>query len=100
MNPKPVARLTVPAELPRRATHTVAPGAALLVLATLAACSGGGAPTPVNQQATPPSSTPNAYTGPPPANADAQPSKINLLDNSRPAHRRGRSPPHDGPRPR
>src|SRR5437867_2284258 len=35
MNRKPVARLSVSAELPRRATHTAAPGAALLVLVTL-----------------------------------------------------------------
>src|SRR2546421_19948 len=89
MNRKPVARLTVPAELPRRATHTVAPGAALLVLATLAACSGGGAPTTVNQQSPPPGSTANAYTGPAPANADVQAFKINLWDNIRPANRCG-----------
>ena len=89
MNRKPVARLTVPAELPRRATHTVAPGAALLVLVTLGACSGGGAPTTVNQQSTPPSSTANAYTGPAPANADVQAFKINLWDNIRPANRCG-----------
>ena len=89
MNRKPVARLTVPAELPRRAMHTVAPGAALLVLVTLGACSGGGAPTTVNQQSTPPSSTANAYTGPAPANADVQAFKINLWDNIRPANRCG-----------
>src|SRR5438045_8404795 len=89
MNRKPVARLTVPAELPRRAAHSVAPGAALVVLATLAACSGGGAPTTVNQQSTPPSSTANAYTGPAPANADVQAFKINLWDNIRPANRCG-----------
>src|SRR5437762_5550898 len=89
MNRKPVARLTVPAELPRRATHTVAPGAALLVLVTLGACSGGGAPTTVNQQSTPPSSTANAYAGPAPANADVQAFKINLWDNIRPANRCG-----------
>src|SRR3989440_8076848 len=89
MNRKPVARLTVPAELPRRATHTVAPGAALLVLLSLGACSGGGAPTTVNQQSPPPGSTANAYTGPAPANADVQAFKINLWDNIRPANRCG-----------
>ena len=89
MNRRPVARLTVPAELPRRAAHAVAPGAALLVLLSLGACSGGGAPTTVNQQSTPPSSTANAYTGPAPANADVQAFKINLWDNIRPANRCG-----------
>src|SRR5437764_15487701 len=99
MNRKPVARLTVPAELPRRATHTVAPGAALLVLVTLGACSGGGAPTTGNQQSTPPSSTANAYTGPAPAKADVQAFKINPWGKIPPPHpRRGRHP-HGGPSP-
>src|SRR5256885_14079218 len=89
MNRKPVARLTVPAELPRRAAQDVAPGAALLVLLSLGACSGGGAPTTVDQQSTPPSSTANAYTGPAPANADVQAFKINLWDTTRPANRCG-----------
>src|SRR5438045_7758195 len=89
MNRKPVARLTVHAELPRRAAHSVAPGAALLGLRTLGAGSGGGAPPTVNQQSTPPSSTANAYTGPAPANADVQAFKINLWDNIRPANKCG-----------
>src|ERR1700719_5349538 len=77
---RPVATLTV--------ARALRPGA-LLVLATLAACSGGGAPTTVNQQATPPSSTANAYTGPAPANADVQAFKINLWENIRTANRCG-----------
>ena len=45
-------------------------GSILAALATLAACSGGGAPTEVNPVTTPP---PVAdYTGPAPANADVQ----------------------------
>jgi hypothetical protein len=74
-----------------------APGAARLtravalaaLLAVLAACSGGGAPTTVNQVSTPPTSTANAYTGPAPANADVQAFKINLWENIRPANRCG-----------
>src|SRR5882762_9062125 len=71
MNRKSVASLPVRAELLRRVT--------------LAACGGGGAPTMVNQQSTPPSSTANAYTGPAAANADVQAFKINLWENIRPA---------------
>ncbi len=69
--------------------HLLARCAALGVLATLAACSGGGAATTVNQLATPPSSTADAYTGPPPANADVQAFKINLWQNIRTADRCG-----------
>ena len=43
----------------------------------------------VNQQATPPTDTADAYTGPPPANADVQAFKINLWNNIRPTNRCG-----------
>src|SRR5436190_1241441 len=64
-------------------------GAALVLLAVLGGCSGGGAATTVNPVTTPPNSTANAYTGPAPANADVQAFKINLWDNIRPANRCG-----------
>ncbi len=72
-----------------RVTHLFARGAAVALLATLAACSGGGAATTVNQQATPPTDTAQAYTGPPPANADVQAFKINLWQNIRASNRCG-----------
>jgi hypothetical protein len=71
-----------------RATQTLARCAAVALLATLAACSGGAATT-VNQQATPPTDTADDYTGPAPANADVQAFKINLWQNIRPANRCG-----------
>src|SRR5438105_2155723 len=86
MNRTPVASRPLSAGF---LTRTLGPCAALLVLVTLGACSGGGAPTTVNQQSTPPGSTANAYTGPAPANADVQAFKINLWDNIRPANRCG-----------
>jgi hypothetical protein len=64
-------------------------GASLALLALLVACSGGGAPTVVNQLATPPADTANAYTGPAPANADVQAFKLQLWENIRPANRCG-----------
>jgi len=94
MNRKPVASLpesvdALSSGFMSRARRALAPGAALLLAATLAACGAGGAPTTVNQQSTPPSSTANAYTGPAPANADVQAFKINLWENIRPANRCG-----------
>jgi len=60
---------------------------AITVLATLSACSGGGAPTEVNPVTTPP---PVAdYTGPAPANADVQAFRINLWENIKPSNRCG-----------
>lgn len=61
---------------------------ALTALATLAACSAGGAPTVVNQQATP-GPTASSYTGPAAANADVQSFKINLWENIRVSSRCG-----------
>ena len=72
-----------------RATQTLARCAAVALLATLAACSGGGPATTVNQQATPPTDTADDYTGPAPANADVQAFKINLWQNIRVANRCG-----------
>ncbi len=67
-------------------THIRA-AAALAALATLAACSGGGAPTEVNPVTTPP---PVAdYTGPAPANADVQAFRINLWENIKASNRCG-----------
>src|SRR6266699_2065467 len=64
-------------------------GAALVLIAVLGGCSGGGAATPVNPVTTPPNSTDNAYTGPAPGNADVQAFKINLWENIRAADRCG-----------
>ncbi len=72
-----------------RATQILARGAAVALLATLAACSGGGPATTVNQQSTPPTDTADDYTGPAPANADVQAFKINLWQNIRTANRCG-----------
>jgi Concanavalin A-like lectin/glucanases superfamily len=72
-----------------RLTQTLARGATLAVLATLAACSGSGPATTVNQQSTPPTDTADDYTGPAPANADVQAFKINLWQNIRVANRCG-----------
>jgi Concanavalin A-like lectin/glucanases superfamily len=67
--------------------RALAAGAALLVLALLSACSGGGAPTVQNQQV--PSSGPSSYTGPAPQNADVQAFKVALWQNIIPADRCG-----------
>ena len=72
-----------------RANQTLVRCAALALLATLAACSGGGPATTVNQQSTPPTDTADDYTGPAPANADVQAFKINLWQNIRVANRCG-----------
>src|SRR5438445_13401056 len=61
-------------------------GAALVLLAVLGGCSGGGAATTVNPVTTPPNSTANAYTGPAPGHADVQAFKINLWEKIRAAH--------------
>src|SRR5437660_11124637 len=82
-------------------------GAALVLLAVLGGCSGGGAATAVNPVTTPPNSTANAYTGPARGNPDLQAFKINLWENCRAAsrcrgchHEGGQSPmfarPDDG----
>src|SRR5471030_2578282 len=72
-----------------RAIQILTRGFAVALLATLAACSGSGAPTTVNQLATPPTDTADDYTGPAPANADVQAFKINLWQNIRAANRCG-----------
>jgi Concanavalin A-like lectin/glucanases superfamily len=72
-----------------RLTQTLTRGAAVALLATLAACSGSGPATTVNQQSTPPTDTADDYTGPAPANADVQAFKINLWQNIRAANRCG-----------
>ncbi|MBV6422670.1 MAG: hypothetical protein NAOJABEB_00453 [Steroidobacteraceae bacterium] len=70
----------------RKTTHIRA-ALALAALASLAACSGGGAPTEVNPVTTPP---PVAdYTGPAPANADVQAFRINLWENIKASNRCG-----------
>ncbi|HET9388439.1 MAG TPA: LamG domain-containing protein [Steroidobacteraceae bacterium] len=61
---------------------------ALALSAVLAACTGGGAPTTVNQ-VTSNTSTANAYTGPAPQTADVQAFQINLWQNIRVANRCG-----------
>jgi hypothetical protein len=88
MNRNPVATLSVPATPERIARRTLAGCAALIALAALAACSGGGAPVSVNAPP-PPSSSVNAYNGPAPANADVQAFAINLWQNIRVANRCG-----------
>ena len=62
MNREPVATLTVSAAA---LTRALTRGAALALLAVLAACGGGGAPIAVN--AAPPTNMAQSYTGPPPA---------------------------------
>jgi hypothetical protein len=89
MNRYSVATLPVTAAQLTRLTRMLARGAALLALAALAACGGGGAPTTVNQLSAPPSSSADAYTGPPPANADVQAFDVNLWANIRVANRCG-----------
>jgi len=57
------------------------------VVATLAACAGGGADTEINPATGTP--TVSTYTGPAPATADIQSFKINLYDNIRGSNRCG-----------
>ncbi len=63
--------------------------AALLPLAILAACSGGGPGTTVNQPTSNSTSSANAYTGPAAQNADIQAFKVNLWENVRQPNRCG-----------
>src|SRR5215470_8674700 len=67
--------------------RTVKLGSALVFAATLAACSGGGAPTTAN----PVTSAPPVadYTGPAPQNADVQAFKLNLWENIKASNRCG-----------
>jgi hypothetical protein len=62
--------------------------AVLATIATLAACSSGGAPVTQIQQTTPGTTT-ASYTGPAAANADVQSFKVNLWENIRVANRCG-----------
>src|SRR5215472_11622114 len=87
MNRDPVATLTVSAQPLSRALRVLAHGAALVLLAALAACGGSGAPVAVN--APPPTSAAQTYTGPPPANADVQAFMINFWANVSPSNRCG-----------
>jgi hypothetical protein len=87
MNRDPVITLTVSAQPLARALRVLAHGAALVLLAALAACGGSGAPVQVN--AAPPTSAAQSYTGPPPANADVQAFMINLWTNVSPSNRCG-----------
>jgi len=89
MNRFPDATLPVSVAPTARLARVLARGAALLGLAALAACGGSGAPTIVNQLSAPPSSSADAYTGPPPANADVQAFAVNLWANIRVANRCG-----------
>ena len=66
--------------------HSLKHGLIALALLTLAAC-GGGAPTSVNPQTTPPVVA--DYTGPAPSTADVQAFKINLWDNIKANNRCG-----------
>ncbi len=87
MNRDPLTTLTVCAAPLTRALRVLAHGAALALLAVLAACGGRGAPVAVNAQ--PPTSSAQSYTGPPPANADVQAFMINLWTNVSPSNRCG-----------
>jgi len=87
MNRDAVVTLTVSTAQLTRARRALACGAALVLLAALTACGGGGAPVAVNAQ--PPTSTAQSYTGPPPANADVQAFMVNLWVNINPSNRCG-----------
>jgi mono/diheme cytochrome c family protein len=69
------------------AAHALKLSSALVLVAVLAACSGGGAPTVVN----PVTSAPPVadYTGPTPQNADVQAFKLNLWENIKASNRCG-----------
>src|SRR5690348_11429376 len=69
-------------------TRVLRLASALALSAVLAACTGGGAPTTVNQ-VTSGTSTANAYTGPAAQTADIQAFQINLWQNIRVANRCG-----------
>ncbi|HEY6482474.1 MAG TPA: LamG domain-containing protein [Steroidobacteraceae bacterium] len=77
-----LVRRAVPAAGALRAAVT------FTVIAAVSACSGGGAPTAVNQ-ATSNTATANAYTGPAPQTADVQAFQVNLWQNIRVANRCG-----------
>jgi hypothetical protein len=87
MNRDAVTTLTVSATPLTRARRVLAQGAALALLAVLAACGGSGAPVAVNGQ--PPTSSAQSYTGPPPANSDVQAFMVNLWVNVSPSNRCG-----------
>ncbi len=63
-------------------------GAILALLAALAGCTAGGAPTTQIQQTTPGTAAAN-YTGPAPANADVEAFRVNLWENIRVPNRCG-----------
>jgi cytochrome c553 len=86
MNSNRIAILAT--SLAQRSARALRCGAALAVLAVLAACSGGGGPgVQVNQPAA--TSTVNSYTGPAPQDADVLAFQINLWQNIMPSDRCG-----------
>jgi cytochrome c553 len=88
MNRNPVEAFAVPDPLLTRMTRALRHGAALVALATLAACGGGGGPgVTVNQPAA--TSTVASYTGPAAANADVLAFQLNLWQNIIPSDRCG-----------
>jgi Concanavalin A-like lectin/glucanases superfamily len=82
MNREPLMSLQV-------ATRSYRALLGLVALLALAACSGGGAATQVNQVATAPGNAAQNYTGPAPANADVQAFKVSLWQNVTPSDRCG-----------
>jgi cytochrome c553 len=86
MNSNRIAILTT--SLARRSARALHRGAALALLAVLAACSGGSGPgVQVNQPAA--TSTVQSYTGPAPQDADVLAFQINLWQNIMPSDRCG-----------
>jgi cytochrome c553 len=88
MNRNFVETLAVSDPQLKRAARTLRHAAALLVLATLAACGGGGGPG-VTVNAPPSTATVNSYTGPAAANADVLAFQLNLWQNITPSDRCG-----------
>jgi hypothetical protein len=89
MNANLVVTPAASAALVWRTARALQLGAALAILATLAACSAGGGPGVTVNQPTSSTSTADAYTGPAPANADVLAFKINLWQNIMPSDRCG-----------
>ncbi len=88
MHERQVAIPTEPRTLLRRAAAVLRHGAALALLATLAACSGGGGPGVTVNQPTG-SASAQSYTGPAPQDADVLAFQINLWQNITPSDRCG-----------
>ena len=88
MKRNPLAILATPRARVARALGALHSAAACAVLATLAACSGGGGPAVSVNQPTG-TATVNSYTGPAPQNADVLAFQINLWQNIIPSDRCG-----------